>query len=77
MSYFKLDLLKLLDDLVTNEETVIRREALNTFALMLDHVSKEDLVNVVIPSIIIINPKKVFTSKLASLDLMVAVYPLC
>lgn len=70
-------MLKLLDDLVTNEETVIRREALNTFVLMLDHVTKEELVNVVIPAIITINPKKVFTSKLASLDLMVAVYPLC
>ena len=44
---------------------------------MLEHVSKDDLVNIVIPAIITINPKKLFTSKLASLDLMVAVYPIC
>lgn len=77
MSYFKLDLLKILEELVTNEEAVIRKEALNTFSLMLEHVSKDDLVNIVIPAIITINPKKLFTSKLASLDLMVAVYPIC
>lgn len=77
VSYFKIDLLKILEDLVTNEETVIRKEALNVFMLMLEHISKEELVNIVIPNIVTVNPKKVFTSKLASLDLMVAVYPLC
>ena len=58
-------------------QAVIRKEALNTFSLMLEQVSKDDLVNIVIPTIITINPKKLFTSKLASLDLMVAVYPIC
>lgn len=66
-----------LEELLVNEETVIRQEALNSFIKILNFITKEDLVQKVIPSILSIKSESQFTGKVAQLDLMVAIYPLC
>ncbi len=44
---------------------------------ILEFISKEELVQTVIPSILQIKSDSQFTGKVAQLDLMVAVYPMC
>lgn len=75
--YFLIDAMRLLEELFVNEETVIRSEALNSFVKLLPYLSKDELSNQIVPSIVNLKTNSLFTGKVASLDLMVAVYPLC
>ena len=75
--FFTIDAMKILEDLFVHEETVVREEALKSFIKMLSYISKEELAMQILPNIVQLKTNSLFTGKVASLDLMVAVYPLC
>lgn len=50
--YFKMEMMRLLDKLLVNEETVIRNAAIESYVKMLKYVSKDDLSKVIVPEIL-------------------------
>ena len=50
--YFGLDALKILNDLLENEETIIWQEALQSYLKMVQTISKDDLSRVIVPEVI-------------------------
>jgi hypothetical protein len=50
--YFGLDALRILNDILENEETIIRQEALQSYLKMVETISKDDLSRVIVPEVI-------------------------
>jgi hypothetical protein len=75
--YFGLDALKILNDLLENEETIIRQEALQSYLKMVSTISKDDLSRVIVPEVIQLKSQRSFAAKSSSLDLMAYIYSQC
>lgn len=75
--YFKMDMMKLLDKLLVNEETVIRDAAIESYVKMLKYVSDENLSKIVVPEILKLKSQKQFPPKMSALNLMSEIFPLC
>lgn len=50
--FFGLDSIRLFNELLENEETVIRQEALKSYLKMVESISKDDLSKVIVPEVI-------------------------
>ena len=75
--YFKMDMMRLLDKLLVNEETVIREAAIESYVKMLKYVSQDDLSNVLVPEILKLKSQKKFPPKISALNLMSEIFPIC
>lgn len=75
-SYFKLDMLELVERLLTCEETVVRDQAIELFYKLAQEISQDEITQILIPLLLKLRSKKKFPAKASALNAMTKIFPI-
>jgi serine/threonine-protein phosphatase 2A regulatory subunit A len=74
--YFKLDMIELVERLLTCEETVVRDQAIELFYKLATQLSQDDISQTLIPLLLKLRSKKKFPAKASALNAMTKIFPI-
>lgn len=75
-SYFKLDMLEIVERLLICEETVVRDQAIELFYKLAKEITQEEITQILIPLLLKLRSKKKFPAKASALNAMTKIFPI-